>query len=60
MFIASAQINVTFIFGPTDMRKSIDGLCNIVAYDLEKEPWEYANKSRACDKVRNTDNCETS
>ena len=38
MFTASNQLNVTLICGPTDMRKAIDGLCNIVAYDLEKEP----------------------
>jgi hypothetical protein len=38
MFTASPQLNVTLICGPTDMRKAIDGLCNIVAYDLEKEP----------------------
>ncbi|ETX10234.1 hypothetical protein MUS1_03965 [Marinomonas ushuaiensis DSM 15871] len=36
MFTASSQLNVTLICGPTDMRKAIDGLCNIVAYDLEK------------------------
>lgn len=38
MFTASTQLNVTLICGTTDMRKAIDGLCNIVAYDLEKEP----------------------
>ena len=38
MFTASAQFNLTLICGPTDMSKAIDGLCNIVAYDLEKEP----------------------
>jgi transposase len=38
MFTASSQLSVTLICGPTDMRKAIDGLCNIVAYDLEKEP----------------------
>lgn len=38
MFTVFFQLNVTFIFGPTDRRKAIDGLSNIVAYDLEKEP----------------------
>ncbi|MEL0638720.1 IS66 family insertion sequence element accessory protein TnpB [Marinomonas sp. TI.3.20] len=38
MFTASDQLNVTLICGPTDKRKAIDGLCNIVAYDLKKEP----------------------
>ena len=38
MFPVSNSLNVTLICGPTDMRKAIDGLCNIVAYDLEQEP----------------------
>ena len=38
MFPVSHSLNVTLICGPTDMRKAIDGLCNIVAYDLEQEP----------------------
>lgn len=38
MFPANNNIKVTLICGPTDMRKAIDGLCNIVAYQLEQEP----------------------
>jgi transposase len=38
MFEASSRLNVTLVCGATDMRKAIDGLCNIVAYQLEKEP----------------------
>ncbi|WP_188503298.1 IS66 family insertion sequence element accessory protein TnpB, partial [Lacimicrobium alkaliphilum] len=38
MFPVSSQLKVTLICGPTDMRKAIDGLSNIVAYDLEQEP----------------------
>jgi transposase len=55
MFTASAQLNVTLICGPTDMRKAIDGLCNIVAYDLEKEPCNehiFVFCGRARDKIK--------
>ncbi|MCB5163160.1 hypothetical protein [Marinomonas algarum] len=38
MFTASAQLNVTLICGPTYMRKTVDGFCDIVAYDLKKNP----------------------
>ena len=38
MFPLSSQLKVTLICGPTDMRKAIDGLSNIVAYELEQEP----------------------
>lgn len=55
MFTASAQLNMTLICGPTDMRKAIDGLCNIVAYDLEKEPCNehiFVFCGRARDKIK--------
>ena len=55
MFTASSQLNVTLICGPTDMRKAIDGLCNIVAYDLEKEPCSehiFVFCGRARDKIK--------
>ena len=38
MFPVSSQLKVTLVCGPTDMRKAIDGLSNIVAYELEQEP----------------------
>ena len=38
MFSNSTNQVVILICGPTDMRKSIDGLSNIVAYSLENEP----------------------
>lgn len=38
MFATANQQTVILICGPTDMRKAIDGLSNIVAYELEKEP----------------------
>ncbi|MFT6899366.1 MAG: transposase [Paraglaciecola sp.] len=38
MFSASNQRNVTLVCGPTDMRKAIDGLSNIVAYEFLQEP----------------------
>jgi len=38
MFATASQQTVILICGPTAMRKSIDGLSNIVAYALEKEP----------------------
>lgn len=38
MFNTSDSLPVILICGPTDMRKSIDGLTAIVAYDLEQEP----------------------
>ncbi|WP_064791766.1 IS66 family insertion sequence element accessory protein TnpB [Shewanella woodyi] len=37
MFGNSTRLDVTLISGITDMRKSIDGLSNIVAYELEQE-----------------------
>ena len=55
MFTASSQLSVTLICGPTDMRKAIDGLCNIVAYDLEKEPCTeqlFVFCGRARDKIK--------
>lgn len=55
MFTASSQLRVILICGPTDMRKAIDGLCNIVAYDLEKEPCGdhiFVFCGRARDKVK--------
>jgi transposase len=55
MFTASSQLRVILICGPTDMRKAIDGLCNIVAYDLEKEPYGdhiFVFYGRARDKVK--------
>jgi transposase len=55
MFTASSQLNVTLICGPTDMRKAIDGLSNIVAYDLEKEPCTeqlFVFCGRARDKIK--------
>ncbi|ADZ89928.1 IS66 family insertion sequence element accessory protein TnpB [Marinomonas mediterranea] len=38
MFTSSPQVSITLICGPTDMRKAIDGLCDVVAYDLEQDP----------------------
>lgn len=38
MFATANRQTVILICGPTDMRKSIDGLSAIVAYGLEKEP----------------------
>ena len=38
MFPISSQLTVTLICGVTDMRKAIDGLSNIVAYELAQEP----------------------
>ena len=38
MFGNSTRLDVTLICGITDMRKSIDGLSNIVAYELQQEP----------------------
>lgn len=38
MFGFSDALPVVLICGVTDMRKSIDGLAYIVAYDLEMEP----------------------
>ncbi|TPE43130.1 transposase, partial [Maribrevibacterium harenarium] len=38
MFGFSDSLPVVLICGVTDMRKSIDGLAYIVAYDLEMEP----------------------
>ena len=38
MFPVSGQFHVMLICGATDMRKSIDGLSGIVAYELEAEP----------------------
>lgn len=38
MFGNSTRLDVTLICGITDMRKSIDGLSNIVAYELDQEP----------------------
>jgi transposase len=55
MFTASSQLNVTLICGLTDMRKTIDGLSNIVAYDLEKEPCNellFAFCGRARNKIK--------
>ena len=55
MFSASSQQHVTLICGVTDMRKAIDGLCNIVAYDLEKEPCSeqlFVFCGRARDKIK--------
>jgi len=55
MFTASSQLNVTLICGFTDMRKAIDGLSNIVAYDLEKEPCSeqlFVFCGRARDKIK--------
>ncbi|GGD50410.1 PAS domain-containing protein [Lacimicrobium alkaliphilum] len=37
MFPVSSQLKVTLVCGPTDMRKAIDGLSNIVAYELEQQ-----------------------
>ncbi len=39
MFNTSDSLPVILICGSTDMRKSIDGLTAIVAYDLEQEPY---------------------
>lgn len=33
-----SQLKVTLVCDPTDMRQAIDGLSNIVAYELEQEP----------------------
>lgn len=55
MFTASSQLNVILICGPTGMRKAIDGLSNIVAYDLEKEPsgeHVFVFFGRACNKIK--------
>ncbi|MFT2110496.1 IS66 family insertion sequence element accessory protein TnpB, partial [Marinomonas sp. 2405UD68-3] len=38
MFNTNDSLPVILICGPTDMRKSIDGLTAIVVYDLEQEP----------------------
>ncbi|MFT2111864.1 IS66 family insertion sequence element accessory protein TnpB, partial [Marinomonas sp. 2405UD68-3] len=38
MFTSSPQVSITLICGPTDMRKAINGLCEVVAYDLALEP----------------------
>ncbi|MDT3275843.1 IS66 family insertion sequence element accessory protein TnpB [Shewanella sp. SP2S2-4] len=38
MFGNGTRLDVTLICGSTDMRKSIDGLSNIVAYELQQEP----------------------
>ena len=38
MFGNSDQLNVCLVAGVTDMRKNIDGLSAIVAYELEQEP----------------------
>lgn len=38
MFGDSERLDVCLIGGVTDMRKAIDGLCDIVAYQLEREP----------------------
>jgi transposase len=38
MFTTAHQQTVILVCGPTDMRKSIDGLSNIVAYSLAQEP----------------------
>ena len=55
MFSAYSQQHVTLICGATDMRKAIDGLCNIVAYDLVKEPCSeqlFVFCGRARDKIK--------
>lgn len=54
MFAASSQLHDILICCPTDMRKAIDGLCNIVAYDLEKKPCSepiFVFCGRARDKI---------
>lgn len=38
MLHLSNHLTVILVCGPTDMRKAIDGLCGIVAYELNKEP----------------------
>ncbi len=38
MFTSSTQVSITLICVPTDMRKAINGLCEVVTYDLEQEP----------------------
>lgn len=38
MLTVSSQLHVILICGLTDIRKTIDGLYNIVAYNLEKDP----------------------
>ena len=55
MFEASGQLSVTLVCGATDMRKAIDGLCNIVAYELEQEPCSehlYVFCGRTRDKIK--------
>ena len=38
MFGNSDKLDVCLVAGVTDMRKSIDGLCDVVAFHLEQEP----------------------
>lgn len=47
----SSQLHVMLVCGVTDMRKSINGLSDIVAYQLEQEPcsatvFVFCNRSR--------------
>ena len=37
-FANRSRLGITLVAGVTDMRKSIDGLCNVVQYSLEQEP----------------------
>ena len=55
MEITEPNQTVLLLLGPTDMRKSIDGLCAMVKYFLDEEP--VSNKmfvfcNRAHDKIK--------
>ncbi len=55
MHITEQNQTVLLMLGPTDMRKSIDGLCAMVKYFLDEEP--VSNKlfvfcNRARDKIK--------
>jgi transposase len=53
MLPASSQLYVTLICEPTDMRKAIDGFCNIVAYDLEPcSECIFGFCGQVCDKIK--------